>query len=98
MNMQTKYKYLVARPDKWKKQFYVKGRGSLTARHVVGTMYANNLTVEETAKNYGLPVEAILECVRYYEENKELIDAEVREERIRGGLDPHEDKPLKKSN
>lgn len=98
MSVQTKYKYLVARPDKWKKQLYVKGRGSLTARHVVGTMQANNLTVEETAKNYGLPVEAILECIQYYEENKGLIDAEVREERTRGGLDPYEDKPLKKSN
>jgi uncharacterized protein (DUF433 family) len=81
------YQYLVARSDKWKKQLYVKGRGCLTARHVVGMMLSNQLTPEETAKAYSLPVEAVLEAWQYYQENNELVDAEVREERRRGGLE-----------
>jgi hypothetical protein len=87
MAVETKYKYLVARPDKWKKQLYIKGRGCLTARHIVGTMMSNNLTPEQTAERYRLPVEAVLESLEYYQENKALVDAEVREERRLGGLE-----------
>lgn len=89
------YKHLVPRPHKGKKQLYVKGRGSLTARGIVGAMHANGLTPAQVAKNFDLPVEAVWECIQYYEENKELVDAEVWEERARGGLDPCEDKLLK---
>jgi hypothetical protein len=87
MAVATKYKYLVTRPDKAKKQLYVKGRGCLTARDVVGTLVSNNLTPEQTANAYGLPVEAVLEAREYYDENKSLVDAEVREERRGGGLE-----------
>jgi hypothetical protein len=51
-------------------------------------------TVEETAADYELPVEVVQECLDYYEHNQEIVDAEVRADRIRGGLDPYEDKPL----
>jgi uncharacterized protein (DUF433 family) len=95
MAVETQYKYLVSRPHPWKKQLFVKGCGNLTARSVVGAMYSNGLTPEQVAKNFDLPVEAVLECIQYYEENKDMVDAEVREERRRGGLDPYEDKPLK---
>lgn len=61
---------------------------------VVGTMVANHLTVEETANNYRLPVEAVEECVLYYEQNSNLVDREVQQERIRGGIHPIEDRPL----
>jgi uncharacterized protein (DUF433 family) len=87
MVVETKYKYLISRPEKWKKQLYIKGCGCLTARHVVGTMLSNKLTPEETAKAYSLPVEAVLESLEYYQENKALVDAEVREERRLGGLE-----------
>jgi uncharacterized protein (DUF433 family) len=50
-------------------------------------MLSNNLTPEQTAEAYGLPVEAVLEAWQYYQENKALVDAEVREERRRGGLE-----------
>lgn len=90
----TKYKYLVSRPDKWKKQFYVRDRGSLTARDVYGVMVTMEWSPEQVAEDYNLPVEVVLECIEYCQENWDLISAEVREERIRGGLDPYEDKPL----
>jgi uncharacterized protein (DUF433 family) len=50
-------------------------------------MMSNHLTPEQTAKAYGLPVEAVLESWEYYQQNKALVDAEVREERRLGGLE-----------
>jgi hypothetical protein len=67
MAVGTKYTYLVSRPDKWKKQLYLKGRGSLTARDVIGTMLSNHLTPEQTVQAYSLPVEAVLESLEYYQ-------------------------------
>ena len=87
MAVATQYHYLVTRPEKAKKQLYVRGRGSLTARDVVGTLMSNNLTPEQTADAYSLPVEAVLEACQYYEENKSLVDAEVREERRLASLE-----------
>lgn len=86
MAVATHYHYLVSRPDTTKKQMYVRGRGSLTARDVVGTLMSNDLTPAQTADAYSLPVEAVLEACQYYEENKSLVDAEVREERRLAGL------------
>lgn len=90
----AQYRYLAPRPKSHHKQLYVRGRGNLTARIIVGTLYSENLTIQETAADYDLPVEAVRECLDYYERNQELVDAEVRADRISGGLDPYEDKPL----
>ena len=37
-------------------------------------------TPAQTADNFGLPVEAVLEALDYYQRNKALIDAETEEE------------------
>jgi uncharacterized protein (DUF433 family) len=37
-------------------------------------------TPEETAKNFGLPLEAVQEALDYYHRNKALVDAETEEE------------------
>ncbi|HXF39859.1 MAG TPA: hypothetical protein VN687_09120 [Blastocatellia bacterium] len=87
MAVATEYNFLISRADTAKKQLYVKGRGCLTARDVVGTLMSNRLTPEQTADVYSLPVEAVLEACLYYEENKSLVDAEVSEERRLAGLD-----------
>lgn len=87
IDLKTAYQHLTARPDQRKQQLYMKGRGCLTARDVVGTMLSNHLTLEQTAETYGLPVEAVREAWEYYQENRPLVDAEVREERRQGGLE-----------
>jgi uncharacterized protein (DUF433 family) len=47
-------------------------------------------TPEETARNFGLPVEAAREALDYYQRNKALVDAETEEEerrlRVKGQL------------
>jgi uncharacterized protein (DUF433 family) len=54
--------------------------------HLVATMLRERETTEETARNFGLPVEAVREALEYYQQNKALIDAETEEEgrRLRG--------------
>lgn len=44
-------------------------------------MLANQLTPEETAEEWNLPLEAIEEIVRYCETNRPLIAAEAAEEK-----------------
>jgi hypothetical protein len=40
------------------------------------TLGAEPLTAEQVAKEYDLPVEAVLEAIHYCEHNRELLDAE----------------------
>lgn len=87
MATELTYQYLAERPEGRKRQLYIKGRGCLTARDVVGTMISNNLTPEETAESYSVPLEAVQEAWQYYQDNQVLIESETREERRLGGID-----------
>jgi uncharacterized protein (DUF433 family) len=72
--------YLTARPHSWKRQLSIKGR-RLTAANVWYDLLANERSVEETAENWDLPVEAVEEIVRYCETNRDLIGMEAEEEK-----------------
>jgi len=85
-NLKVNYEYLIPHLDKRKKQLYLKNRGCLSARDVVGTMLSNNLTLKETAEAYDLPVAAVEEAWDYYQENRPLVDEEVAQERNAAGL------------
>ena len=74
------WKYLISRPHSWKRQLFVKGRRQ-TAANVWFDMLANRRTPEETAENWDLPLEAVLEIVRYCEANRDLIGMEADEEK-----------------
>ena len=74
------WKYLTPRPHSWKRQLYVKGR-RLTAANVWMDMLTNERSVEETAENWELPVEAVEEIVRYCETERALIAMEADEEK-----------------
>lgn len=74
------WKYLTARPHAWKHQLYVKGR-RMTAANVWFDMRANDMTVEEAAENWELPVQAIEEIERYCLTHTELIGMEADEEK-----------------
>jgi uncharacterized protein (DUF433 family) len=74
------YRYLVAKPDKWRKQLYLKGR-NMTVGQLVYSMRANNLSAEEAAADMDLPVEQVREAQAYYEINRDLIEREADEEK-----------------
>ncbi|MDO8683325.1 MAG: hypothetical protein Q7N50_07590 [Armatimonadota bacterium] len=74
-----KWTYLVERPHAWRRQRFVKGR-RLLASTVWTDMLANNMSIEQAAANWELPLEAINEIVRYCEANRYLLQMEADEE------------------
>ncbi len=76
----TQWQYLEPRPDSWRKQLYIKGR-KLTAFGVWSDMMVNGDTLEDTADNWEIPLDAVLEVIEYCETHQELIAAEAESER-----------------
>ncbi|MCK6528188.1 hypothetical protein L6R50_11740 [Myxococcota bacterium] len=76
------WKYLVQREHPWRRQMSVKGRRLLAAT-VWRDMVANSQAPAEAAEEWGIPVEAVLEAVRWCEANRGLLDLEAQEERRR---------------
>ncbi len=78
----SEWQYLVARPHPWRRQLYIKGR-KLLASTVWRDMIANQMSAEEAADNWNLPLAAIHEAVSYCESHAELLKLEAEEERYR---------------
>ena len=76
------WQYLVARPHSWRKQLYIKGR-KLLASTVWQDMIANEMSPEQAAENWDLPISAIYEAISYCESHQELLKLEADEERHR---------------
>jgi uncharacterized protein (DUF433 family) len=76
------WQYLIARPHRWRRQLSIKGR-NLTVGQLVSTVRANGYTAEQASEELELPVAAVHEALRYYAENRPLIELEAAEERRR---------------
>ncbi|GBO56374.1 hypothetical protein APA_4710 [Pseudanabaena sp. lw0831] len=73
------WQYLAKRNHPWRKQLYVKGQ-KLLASTVWQDMIANEMSVEEAAENWDLPLDAINEIIRYCESHQDLLKLEADEE------------------
>src|SRR5438309_3970554 len=73
------YKYLRPKPgSNYKQLFYGRIRAEVLYRETVGR---EPLSPEEVAREYDVPLGAVLEAIDYCSKNKELLDAErAREE------------------
>jgi hypothetical protein len=82
MSEPVTYKYLSPKRGSNYKQLAVNGRvrAEIIYRLTVGT---EPLTPEEVAREYNIPVEAVLEAIHYCEHNKGLLDAERAREEAR---------------
>ena len=76
------YEFLDARPDTNYKQFYLKGR-NMRVGQLIYTMRANELTAEEAAEDFEIPVSQIQEAQIYYQLNRTLIEQETDAEKAR---------------
>jgi uncharacterized protein (DUF433 family) len=74
------YRYLVVRPEKGRSQPYLKGR-NMTVGQLVYKMRANQLDAERAAQDMDLPVDQVLEALAYYETHRDLVEAEMAEEK-----------------
>jgi uncharacterized protein (DUF433 family) len=77
----TEYKYLGPRIGGSRyRQLFVKGtriRAEVIYRDVVGP---EQMTPEEVARNWNVPLEAVLECIDYCEKNADLLRQEWEED------------------
>lgn len=76
------WQYLVTRPHRWRRQLYIKGR-KLLASTVWQDMIANQMSPEQAAENWDLPLPTIYKVIRYCESHQELLKLEADEERYR---------------
>ncbi|MGB3790524.1 MAG: hypothetical protein WA949_21125 [Phormidesmis sp.] len=74
------WKFLEPRAESWRKQLYLRG-SRLRASSLCSDMVTNNMTPEESAEDWDLPLAAIVEAMEYCQLNKDLIAAEADEER-----------------
>lgn len=75
----TQWQYLEKRPHPWRQQFYFKGR-RLRPFTVWITMQVEQMTPEEAAEDWDLPLPAVKEAIAYCEANRELLQQEALEE------------------
>lgn len=73
------WQYLGSRSHAWRKQLYLKGR-KLLASTLWQDMISNQMSPEEAAENWDLPLAAIYEAIHYCESHQELIKLEAEEE------------------
>jgi hypothetical protein len=76
------WQYLVKREHSWRKQLYVKGH-DLLASTVWQDKLTNQMSYEEAADNWDLPLTSIYEVVQYCESHRELLKLEADEEQYR---------------
>jgi uncharacterized protein (DUF433 family) len=82
VNEGSRWRYLIARPHRWRRQLSLKGR-NLTVGQLVSTIHANRLSAEQASANLELPLAAVYEALVYHAENQPLIELEATEERRR---------------
>jgi hypothetical protein len=73
--------WLVRRDHSWRRQLWIKGR-NIAAGDLARTAAIEGWTAEEAAREFDLPVDAVLEAQRYTEVARDLIAAEEAENRI----------------
>ncbi|MBO3458539.1 hypothetical protein G4P69_07465 [Aetokthonos hydrillicola CCALA 1050] len=76
------WQYLVERPHPWRRQLYIKGR-KLLASTIWQDIVVNQMSQEEAADNWDLPLAVIQEAILYCETHQELLSLEAQEERYR---------------
>jgi hypothetical protein len=82
MAVRVDYKYLKPKPGSNYRQLFVNGRirAEVLYRETVGR---EPLTPEEVAREYGLPLDAVVEAIDYCIQNRELLDEERAREAAR---------------
>jgi uncharacterized protein (DUF433 family) len=85
--------WLVRRDHPWRRQLWVKGR-NMTAGDLVRTASIEGWAPEEAAHQFDLPLDAVVEALRYTESARDLIAAEEAENRIVAKRYEHQRAPV----
>jgi len=79
--VQDGWQWLVPRDHPWRQQLWIKGR-SMTAGSLAHTIALEGWTPVQAADQFHLPLDAVLEAIRYASQASELIAAEEAEDRL----------------
>lgn len=74
------YRYLMQQPGHWLRQAFFIGRPKLPISRVVEDMQENNLSIEEVAREWSLPVDAVEEAIDYFHRFRDLVEADAADE------------------
>lgn len=74
------YRYLMQQPDHWMRQAFFVGRPKLPISRVVESMQANTRSIEETAQDWSLPIDAIEEALDYHRRFHDDIEGDAMDE------------------
>lgn len=75
------WQWLVRRDHPWRRQLWLKGR-NITAGSLARTAEIEGWTPEQAADQFDLPIESVLEAIRYAAQASDLINAEEAEDRL----------------
>lgn len=76
------YRYLMRQPAHWRRQAFFVGRPKLPVSRVVEGMHANGHDLEETARNWALPIAAVEEALDYSHRFRDVIEADANDELV----------------
>lgn len=76
MSVQVEYRFLEARPRSNYRQLWVKGRHMRAEVLYRATVGPEPESPEQVAREYNLPVDAVLEAIDYCTRQKDLLNAE----------------------
>jgi uncharacterized protein (DUF433 family) len=74
------YRYLMRQPSHWLRQAFFLDRPKLPVSRVVEAIHANQQSIEEAARDWQLPVEAIKEALDCYQRFRDMIETDAAEE------------------
>ena len=74
----TQWQYLEKRPHPWREQLYIKGK-RIKASVIYSDMIVNEMTPQEAADNWELPLAAIEEVIEYCSSHQQLLKQEAKE-------------------
>ena len=80
MSIENGYKHLGPRRGSLYRQFFIKDTRIRAQSIYCWSIPPESMSPEDIAWNYDLPLEVVLECIKYCEENRELLRQESKEE------------------
>jgi uncharacterized protein (DUF433 family) len=74
----TQWQYLEKRPHPWREQLYIKGK-RIKASVIYSDMIVNEMTPQEVADDWELPLAAIEEVIEYCSTHQQILKQEAEE-------------------
>lgn len=74
----TQWQYLEKRPHPWREQLYIKGK-RIKASVIYSDMIVNEMTPQEVADDWELPLAAIEEVIEYCSTHRQILKQEAEE-------------------